>query len=323
MEYRSMGRSGLKVSVVGLGTNAFGGRASRETAIRIVHEALDTGITLIDTANLYTGGASETIIGEALAHRRPQAVLATKAGLRMGSGPYDYGASRLHLMRELDASLKRLRTDYIDLYQVHTFDPATPLDETLRTLDDMVRSGRVRYIGASNYHAWELAKANGIAERLNLVRFVSIQPSYSLADRTPENELVKMAVDAGVGMIAYFPLAGGILTGKYRAGEAWPVGSRADKDPQFVQRLDQARLALADGLSSLSGQMGCTPAQLALAWLIQRPGVVSAIAGATSPEQVGENLGAVSLEIPADVQSRLDQLSQPFIFGPPFAEYRL
>lgn len=190
MKYRRLGSSGLEVSVLGLGTNAFGKRADQETSVRIIHHAIDQGVNFIDTANIYAGSESERIIGEALSGKRHEVVLATKAGLVNGEGPNSRGSSRYHLMQELERSLKRLQTDYVDLYQIHTFDPNTPLEETLRTLDDMVRSGKVRYIGASNYAAWELMKALGISEAKGLNRYVSTQTSYSLADRTPEQELV-------------------------------------------------------------------------------------------------------------------------------------
>lgn len=213
MNYRRLGSSGLKVSELGLGTNAFGKRADEKTSIRIIEHALDHGINFIDTANIYAGTESERIIGQALAGKRQHVVLATKAGLIKGTGPNERGSSRYHLQQELDNSLKRLQTDYVDLYQIHTFDPHTPLDETLRALDDMVSAGKVRYIGASNYAAWEIMKALGISELKGYARYVSTQVSYSLADRTPERELVPLCMDQGVGIIPYFPLAGGFLRG--------------------------------------------------------------------------------------------------------------
>lgn len=191
MQYRRLGSSGLKVSVLGLGTNAFGMRADAVSATKIINYALENGVNFIDTANIYTKTESETIIGQALKGNRHNVVLATKAGLVKGPGPNERGSSRYHLQNELEDSLRRLNTDYIDLYQIHTFDPDTPLEETLRTLDDMVRAGKIRYIGASNYAAWELMKAVGISEKLNLNRYVSTQISYSLADRTPESELCR------------------------------------------------------------------------------------------------------------------------------------
>lgn len=198
MEFRRLGNSGLRVSALGLGTNAFGRRADEATSIRILHQAIDSGVTFIDTANIYAGTESERIIGKALKGRRQDVILTTKAGLPTGSGPYDLGSSRQHLMREIEKSLKRLDTDYLDLYQIHTFDPHTPLEETLRTLDDLVQSGKVRYIGASNYQAWEMVKALGISERFGWTRYVSNQISYSLADRTPEQEMTAMCRDQGL-----------------------------------------------------------------------------------------------------------------------------
>ncbi len=323
MIYRPLGRSGLKVSALGLGTNAFGKRADRETSIRIVHRAIDCGINFIDTANIYAGTASESIIGEALADRRHEVVLATKAGLVFGAGPNDRGSSRHHLMQQLDASLKRLRTDYVDLYQIHTFDPSTPLEETLRALDDMVRAGKVRYIGASNYAAWELMKAIGLSERLGLNRFVSTQVSYSLADRVPERELVPMSLDQGVGIIPYFPLAGGILTGKYASAGAAPEGSRVRTDPSFARFLSEDRIELGRQVGRIAEEAGCTPGVLSIAWLMRRPAVATVIVGATRVEQLDENLEAVALDPGDAVWRELDRLSAPYRYGEPFATYRL
>ncbi len=324
MEYRRLGASGLKVSVVGLGTNAFGSRASEDATREVLAEAMAQGITLIDTADVYSGGRSEELIGQILGSRRHEVLLATKGGLPAGEGPNDRGTGRLHLVAQVEQSLRRLKTDYIDLYQVHTFDAETPLEETLRTLDDLVRSGKVRYIGASNYRAWELMKAQAVAERLNLTRFISVQPSYSLADRVPEAELIPCCLDQGVGLIAYFPLAGGVLTGKYRPGEAPPPGSRAATTPRFGERLlkDRARMDLAAGVTALAQELSVTPSQLALAWLIHQPVVGSAIAGATRAEQVRDNAAAVSVPWSDEVARRLADLSAPFM-GERFSEARL
>jgi len=315
VQVRRLGRSGLEVSVLGLGTNAFGGRATAEDSRNVIAAALEHGITFIDTANIYTGGQSETIIGEALAGRRHEAILATKAGLVAGKGPLDRGSSRYHLMRELEASLRRLRTDYIDLYQIHTFDPHTPLEETLRTLDDMVRSGKVRYVGASNYRAWELMKALAVSDRLGTERYVSVQPSYSLADRVPEDELVPLCLDQGVGVIAYFPLAGGLLTGKYAAGQEPPADSRAAKSPAFGRKMleGEHKMALAQGVTQIAGELGATPSQVALAWLIHQPAVSTAIAGATRVSQVEDNAKAADVQLDTGALERLDALSRPFL----------
>lgn len=325
MEYRRLGNSGLKVSALGLGTNAFGKRADGDTSKRIVDCAIDRGINFIDTANIYAGSESERLIGEALAEggKREKVVLATKAGLVRGPGDNERGSSRFHLQTELEHSLKRLKTDYIDLYQIHTFDPDTPLEETLRTLEDMVRSGKVRYIGASNYYAWELMKALGISDRLGLNRYVSTQTSYSLADRTPERELIPMCLDQGVGIIPYFPLAGGILTGKYSAEEKAPEGSRAHTDPNFGRFITEGTLGLSDRVVSLSAQTGVSPGVLSLAWLLGRPAVSTVIVGATREQQLEENLKSAELQLDADVLGELDAISNPFRYGKPLAVYRL
>jgi aryl-alcohol dehydrogenase-like predicted oxidoreductase len=323
MEYRRLGDSGLKVSAIGLGTNAFGKRADERTSAGIIHGALDAGVTFIDTANIYAGTESERIIGEALKGRRHEAVLTTKAGLPRGPGVYERGSSRRHLMHELEGSLRRLGTDYVDLYQIHTFDPETPLEETLRTLDDMVRSGKVRYVGASNYFAWELMKAVGISERLGLTRYVSMQTSYSLADRTPERELVPMCLDQGLGIIPYFPLAGGILTGKYGTPQDAPSGSRADTDPGFRRFLGEDTVELGRQVTALAEELGTTASALSLAWLLRRPAVSTVIVGATNAEQLRSNLASMELQLGDAALARLDELSAPFRAGEPFALYRL
>ncbi|CAM4164187.1 aldo/keto reductase [Paenibacillus alkaliterrae] len=323
MQFRRLGNSGLKVSTLGLGTNSFGKRADYETSKQILHYAIDQGMNFIDTANIYAGTQSETIIGQALQGYRHNIVLATKAGLPKGSGANERGSSRYHLQTELEDSLKRLKTDYVDLYQIHTFDPETPLEETLRALEDMVSSGKVRYIGASNYYAWELMKAVGISDKLGLNRFVSTQTSYSLADRTPENELVPMCLDQGIGIIPYFPLAGGILSGKYSSPEEAPEGSRAQTDPNFKRFLDSKTIALGEKIGELAKQLGCTASVLSLSWLIHQPAVSTVIVGATRAEQLEENVKSLTLELTADIRAELAAISEPFRHGDPFAIYRL
>ncbi len=322
MEYRNLGASGLKVSALGLGANSFGGRADRKTSIDIIHAALENGVTLIDTANGYTGGMSEEIIGEALKGRRYDAVLTTKAGLPQGEGPYHRGTSRRHLTMQLEQSLKRLKTDHIDLFYVHTFDPDTPQEETMRTLDNFVRQGQVLYVAASNYHPHELATALGIARQHDWVAFCGVQPSYSLLDRTPERELIPLAQAEGVGLVAYYPLAGGVLTGKYRGGQI-PEGSRADKNPGFMARVSQRVREAGDKFSEIAQSAGLDPAGLALAWLMGRPTVASAIVGATRVDQLLGNLKALDMVIPAEVAVALEEFSAPFISGEPFGWYRL
>lgn len=323
MKFHRLGNSGLQVSALGLGTNAFGKRADQETSIGIIHAALEHGINFIDTANIYAGSESERIIGLALMGRRQHTVLTTKAGLVRSVGPNGSGSSRHHLLHELEDSLRRLKTDYVDLYQIHTFDPNTPLEETLRALDDMVSAGKVRYIGASNYAAWELMKALGIAEARNFARFISIQCSYSLADRTPENELIPLCLDQGVGMIPYFPLAGGILTGKYSLNGTAPAGSRADTDPNFNKFLSADRIKLGDTISGMAQELGTSSTALSLAWLMNQPTVSTVIVGATRVEQLEENLQSSSLTLSTETTNQLDEASQPFRHGEPFAVYRL
>ena len=226
-------------------------------------------------------------------------------------------------MQELEDSLRRLKTDYVDLYQIHTFDPNTPLEETLRTLDDMVSSGKVRYIGASNYTAWQLMKAIGISEARGFAKYISIQCSYSLADRTPENELLSLCLDQGVGIIPYFPLAGGILTGKYNLSGSAPSGSRAETDPNFKRFLDHDRIELGNKVSQIAEELGTSSTALSLAWLMNRPAVSTVIVGATRVDQLEQNLHSISIQLNEATVSKLDTASDSFRFGEPFAFYRL
>jgi aryl-alcohol dehydrogenase-like predicted oxidoreductase len=325
MQYRTLGRTGLKVSTVGLGTNSFGGRADARATEAILRAAVEAGITLIDTANVYTGGQSETLIGEilhgALKGRRPDLILTTKAAMPVGPRPNDRGATRQHLMREVERSLTRLRTDYLDVYWIHTWDPLTPLEETMSTLDALVRQGKVRYVACSNYRAWETMKALSVSDRHHWVRYQAVQLSYSLADRLSEWEILPMVRDQGLGFVAYFPLAGGILTGKYHGG-AVPETSRANTAPEFQTRLKAQYLTLADGVAEVAREVGATPGQVALAWILAHPEVSSAIAGATRAEHVGANAAASDLVLSAEVLARLDQLSEAFRWHAPFGDYR-
>lgn len=324
MKYTYLGRSGMQVSLLGLGTNSFGKRADEQTSARILHHAIDSGINFIDTANIYAGTESERIIGQALKGKRDQVVLTTKAGLvARNDAPNGRGSSRYHLQQELENSLKRLQTDYVDLYQIHTFDPNTPLEETLRTLDDMVRAGKVRYIGASNYAAWELMKALGISDLRGYERFVSNQVSYSLADRTPERELAPMCLDQGVGIIPYFPLAGGILTGKYTEKSSAPAGSRAETDPNFKRFLEDHNVTLGQQVADLAAETGHAPSALSIAWLMNQPAVSTVIVGATRTEQLDDNLRSLDIEINTELAEKLGEISERFIYSKPFATYRI
>ena len=313
MIYRTLGRSGLNVSAYGLGTNAFGGRADEQTSVAIIHHAIDHGVNLIDTANVYTDANSERIIGKATRDRRDRVVLATKCALKVGDGPNDQGASRGHIMREVERSLARLATDYIDLYQIHTWDGHTPLEETLRALDDLVRAGKVRYAGCSNYAAWQVCRALWISDRRGFTRYESVQPAYSPADRRIETELVPCCLAEGLGLLVYFPLAGGVLTGKYKPGSPPPQGSRALTQPQFAKRLNEQNLRLAQDMAGLASEIGCTVSQLTLAWVMQRPGITSALVGATKVAQQEENLKAVDLKVPQQILDRVTELSAAFV----------
>jgi len=325
MEHRQLGSSGLRVSALTLGTMTFGGQGKFahvgatdvEQATRQVDLCLDRGVTTIDTADVYSGGLSEEIVGAAIKGRRDRIVLATKARMTMGDGPNDAGLSRRHLIAACEASLRRLGTDYIDLYQVHEWDGQTPLEETLHALDALVQSGKVRYIGCSNYAGWQMTKALGISARDGYQRFVSQQVYYSLQARDAEYEIVPSAIDQGVGILVWSPLAGGLLSGKYRRGEKGPAGSRHLTDWNEPPVRDEAQLYdVVDALVEIGEARGVSAAQVALAWLLGRPGVTSLIVGARTDEQLADNLAAADLELSAGERGRLDELSAPPLLYP-------
>jgi aryl-alcohol dehydrogenase-like predicted oxidoreductase len=325
MDYRQLGHSGLRVSALTLGTMTFGGRdkfasvgtTDVEGATRQVDMCLDAGVNLIDTADVYSDGLSEEIVGRTLKGRRERVLLATKARMPMGDGPNDAGLSRHHIIRACEASLRRLDTDYIDLYQVHEWDGATPLEETLDALDHLVDSGKVRYIGCSNYAGWHVMKALGISERRGLQRFVSQQIYYSLQARDAEYELVPVSLDQGVGILVWSPLAGGLLSGKYRRGEQGPEGSRQLTDwNEPPVRDEDALYDIVDALVEIADEHDVSAAQVALAWTLGRPGVASVVIGARTDEQLADNLGAADLVLDAQERSRLDELSAPPLLYP-------
>jgi aryl-alcohol dehydrogenase-like predicted oxidoreductase len=306
VDYRSLGRSGLRVSVIGLGGNTFGRFADAAGTERIVSRAIELGVNFIDTADVYGTGQSESLLGRALRGRREQVLLATKVGMRMGDGPNDVGASRKRVIECCDASLRRLQTDWIDLYQIHRFDEQTPLRETLEALDTLVRAGKVRYAGCSNFSAWQLAHALGLSERHHLTRFVSIQPEYNLLRREVEREVVPCCAALGVGIIPYFPLEAGVLTGKYRPGEPVPEGTRGHENPGFRHRLLPETLATVQRLDAWARERGHTVGELALAWLAAQPTVATVIAGTTRPEQVEANVRAGEWELTPDDLSAVE-----------------
>lgn len=292
MRYRNLGSSGLKVSAIGLGTNQFGGKVDLETTKDIIAAALEAGVNFIDTADIYQEGRSEEHIGEALAGTRSQALLATKVYSTVGEGPNDRGASRHHIMAGVEASLRRLQTDYIDLYQIHVWDEETPIDETLRALDDLVHAGKVRYIGASNFSAWQLTWANALAELHSWTKFVSIQPHYHMFERSIEQELVPACQYFHLGILPYFPLAGGFLTGKYKDGEPAPAGSRGESS-QYVQRyMTPENYAKVENLTAFAQAREHSLNDLAHAWLLAQPQISSVISGATSVSHAQANAAA-------------------------------
>jgi aryl-alcohol dehydrogenase-like predicted oxidoreductase len=293
------------------------GSTDVEGATRQVDMCLDAGVNLIDTADVYSAGLSEEIVGRTIRGRRDRVLLATKARMPMGEGPNDAGLSRHHLIRSCEASLRRLGVDHIDLYQVHEWDGATPLEETLDALDHLVRSGKVRYIGCSNYAGWHLMKALAISERRGLQRFVSQQIYYSLQARDAEYELVPVSLDQGVGILVWSPLAGGLLSGKYRRGQQGPEGSRHLTDWNEPPVRDEDQLYdVIDALVEIAESHDASPAQIALAWLLGRPGVASVVIGARTDEQLADNLGAADLELGAEERARLDELSAPPLLYP-------
>lgn len=289
MHFRNLGSSGLKVSAIGLGTNQFGGKVDFKRAAEIISAALDEGINFIDTSNSYQSGRSEEAIGKALQGRRQSVLIATKVHNQVGDGPNDAGASRKHILKAVEDSLRRLQTDYIDLYQVHRWDPGTPILETMRTLTYLVRSGKVRYIGASNFDAWQLTWANALAEREGLIPFISIQPHYHMLERGIESELMAACRYFGIGVLPYFPLAGGFLTGKYRQGQPIPAGSRGNDSPYVQNYFTPDNFSRLEKLEALARERGRSINELAHSWLLAQPQISSVISGATNPDQVRAN----------------------------------
>ncbi len=324
MEYRRLGRSGLFVSALTLGTMTFGGKGGFSKvgatdvagARRQVDMCLDAGINLFDTANIYSGGESEEVLGEAISGRRDDLLLATKVRMSVGEGPNHTGLSRHHIIRQCEESLGRLGTDYIDLYQVHEWDGLTPLEETLEALDTLVKSGKVRYVGSSNYSGWQLMKALGISERLGLQRYVSQQIHYTLQAREAEYELVPLAVDQECSILVWSPLAGGLLSGKYRRDRDAPEGRHVegwDEPPVY----DTDKLYdIVDALVEIAEARGVSAAQVALSWLLGRAGVASVIIGARTDEQLADNLKAAELELSEWERRRLDGASAPPLIYP-------
>lgn len=310
MEYRLLGHSGLKVSAVGLGCNNFGRRCSEEETRAVVHKALDLGVSMFDTADMYSTGLSEEFLGKALGARRKDVVLATKFGIPMAKGEYEGGGSRRYVMNAVEASLRRLGTDYIDLYQLHFPDPKTPIEETLAALDTLVRGGKVRYIGSSNFNGWQIADAAWIAKTKGYTPFIAAQNHYNLLDRRIERESMPAAEHFGVGIIPYFPLASGLLTGKYKRGAPVPNDSRAAANPDAAKRmLSDENFAVVEKLEDFARGRGKGILDVAVSWLLGQKTVSTVIAGATKPEQVEANVAAGSWTMPRSDWDEINKLT--------------
>ncbi|MGI4788866.1 MAG: aldo/keto reductase [Janthinobacterium lividum] len=319
MEYNQLGASGLMVPALSFGTGTFGGRgdffnawgsSDAEEATRLVDICLEAGLTLFDSADVYSGGAAEEILGKAIEGRRDSVLISTKATFRSGPGPNDVGSSRFHLIRACEASLKRLGTDYIDLFQLHGFDAVTPIEETLSALDNLVQSGKIRYIGCSNFSGWHLMKSLAISEKYGLARYVAHQAYYSLIGREYEWELMPLGLDQKVGAVVWSPLGWGRLTGKIRRGQPLPESSRlhttADAGPPVS---DEYLYKVVDALDEVAAETEKSVPQVALNWLLQRPTVSSVIIGARNEEQLRQNLGAVGWQLTTEQVARLDAAS--------------
>ena len=298
MQYRQLGSAGLQVSAVGLGANNFGGRVDAAGTKAVVHAALDSGVNLVDTSNSYGGGLSEEFIGRALKGRRGQAVVATKVSSRVAEGPNQSGNSRKHIFDQVDVSLRKLGTDYIDLYQIHWWDASAPVEETLRALDDLIRAGKVRYAGCSNFAAWQVCEAHWTARTLGINGFASVQPRYSMLRREIESELLPFCEKYGVGVLPYYPLENGFLTGKYRPGEPPPAGTRLAADDRGV--FTERNFAILQRLESFCAERGRSILELAFAWLLANRSVSSVIAGATKAEQIEANAASAGWALSAD-----------------------
>ncbi|PNG52452.1 MULTISPECIES: aldo/keto reductase [unclassified Variovorax] len=328
MEHRLLGSSGFKVPALGFGAGTFGGQGPLfsawgntdvDGARRLIDICLDAGVNLFDSADVYSNGASESILGAAVKGRRGKVILSTKVALRAGDGPNDVGASRHHLIAATDAALARLGTDYIDLLQLHAFDAMTPVDQVLRTLDDLVRAGKVRYVGVSNFSGWQLMKSLAASDRLGLSRYVANQTYYSLIGRDYEWELMPLGIDQGIGAIVWSPLGWGRLTGRIRRGQPLPAGSRLHDTAGFAPPVEEERLyRVIDAMDQVAEETGRTLPQIALNWLLQRPTVASVLIGARDEEQLRQNLGALGWQLTGEQVARLDAASA---VTPPYPYY--
>lgn len=311
MDYKRLGKSGLKVSQICLGTNNFGAQVSEEDSIKIIARAVDLGINLIDTADMYTKGRSEEIIGKAVQGYRDEVIIATKVGFDLGPGPNQGGLSRKHILAQVKHSLESLKTDFIDIYYLHRFDPVTPLEETLRTFNDLIREGKVRYVACSNFAAWQIAKAHEVCERYDLEKFVAVQPPYNLLQREAEKDLLPYCQQEGLGVLTYTPLMGGLLTGKYVKDASPPAGSRAEYNPRYWERINkEENFAVLQQLGSIADDIGIPLSKLAIAWILKNPLITAPIVGASKVEQVEENCRITEIRISDEFYEKLNELTK-------------
>jgi voltage-dependent potassium channel beta subunit len=312
VKYRKLGKTGLKVSEISLGSwLTYGGYVEQEKAKNSIAAAYELGVNFFDTANVYEHGEAEVVVGQALRnYRRDSYVLATKVFNAMGKGPNDRGLSRKHIMEQCDASLQRLGLDYIDVYYCHRYDKETPLEETLRALDDLVTHGKVLYVGVSEWTAAQMVEAHAIADRLLLDKIVVNQPVYNMLNRYIEKEVIPVGLEKGIGQVVFSPLAQGVLTGKYRKGEPAPSDSRAASKNWAADRIKARDLDKVEQLNGIAAELGIKMSQLALAWILRQPNVASALVGASRPEQVEENCAASGIQLSADVQERIEAILQ-------------
>jgi aryl-alcohol dehydrogenase-like predicted oxidoreductase len=311
MEYRRLGNSGLKVSEIGLGGNNFGGRADKETSIEIINHALEMGINFIDTAEMYAQGRSEELVGQAVKGKRSQVIIATKFGHYATVGLTEQGGSRSYIMKAVDASLRRLNADYIDLYYFHSPDAETPIQETLRTLDTLIQAGKVRYIGCSNFATWQISEAAWTSKVHNLESFIAVQPKYNLLDRSIEQELVPCCQTHGIGVVPWGPLASGFLTGKYHRGREIPSGMRLAKPfPIYSDILTNTNFDKLAKLEAFANERGHSVGELAIAWLLSHPWLGSVIAGVMNVEQLSANVAAVTWKLTTEDKVEIDKILQ-------------
>jgi len=316
MNYRNLGQSGLKVSQICLGTNNFGGQIDEETSVKIVNKALDCGINVLDTANIYTGGKSEEVIGKAVKGRRDEVVIATKVGFGRVEEPNKSGLSRKHILNQVEHSLKSLQTDFIDIYYMHRFDSETPLEETLRTFDYLVRLGKVRYIACSNFTAWQTAKAQEICETHDLEKLIAVQPPYNLLQRDIEKDIVPYCQQERLGILSYTPLMGGFLTGKYSKDASPPAGSRFKYNPGLWERASkESNFAVLEQIRNVADDVGIPIFKLAILWIMKNPALTAPIVGASSVEQVEENCRIAEISLDDETYQRLNELTKGRTFS--------